>query len=102
MPIEQSLLNDLTCCLGKNEHGHIINEPLLLKCGCNACKSCAYDVTCTTFKCHKCNVIHERKDLLSSTRNKIAETVISTSLNGLFEYLEKKFKFEGLFFKKYG
>jgi hypothetical protein len=35
-----------------------------------------------------------------SVRNQIAETLISILLpvNGLFEYLEAKFKFEGCFF----
>jgi hypothetical protein len=96
MLIEKSLLNDLICCLDENEH--IINEPLLLLCGCNACKSCIYESTGSTLKCLKCNIIYEKRALLNSVKNKIAETIISTSLNGLFEYLEKKFKFEGGFF----
>ena len=96
MSIEKTLLDDLICCLDENEH--IINEPLLLLCGCNACKSCIYESTCSTLKCLKCNVTYEKRALLNSVRNKIAETIISTSLNGLFDYLEKKFKFEGCVF----
>jgi hypothetical protein len=86
MPIPEALLQQMKCCLSGD--GHIVNEPILLKCGANACKKCANDITNVLFQCYGCYYKHPKKDLLNAANNKIVETLINSSLNDLFQYLE--------------
>ena len=55
MPIPEDLLDQIKCCL--NEDGHIVHDPVLLKCGYNACKKCCSDPVVSTFKCLRCHAI---------------------------------------------
>jgi hypothetical protein len=64
-------------------------EPLLLKCGGNACKSCVKD-SHFVIRCYNCNNLHEKRDLLECSENKMAESVISSSVDELFSYLNTK------------
>ena len=41
MPIPGNILKQIKCCL--YDDGHIVNEPVVLKCGANACKKCVSD-----------------------------------------------------------
>ncbi len=88
MPIPENILKQIKCCL--YDDGHIVNEPVLLKCGANACKKCVSDSIGGKIKCFFCNDQHEKKDLLNAANNKMVESVITLFLDDLFHDLNKK------------
>jgi hypothetical protein len=90
MPIPDSLLNQMRCCL--YDDGHIVDVPLVLKCGFNACKKCIIDSKVTKIKCFGCNGEHERNDLLTAPNNKFVESFIQSFLPDLFQDLRTKLK----------
>jgi hypothetical protein len=87
MPVPEILLNQIKCCL--NNDGHILNEPILLNCGANACKQCVFDSTDLILRCLSCNSSHEKNDLLNEPINKIVESVIKLFSNDLIKYLNE-------------
>jgi hypothetical protein len=87
MQIPENILNKIKCSL--NNDGHIVNEPILLDCGANACKKCIFDSTNTTLRCYSCNGSHEKNDLLKASINKLAESVIHVYSNDLIHYLNE-------------
>ena len=88
MTIPETLFNQMRCCL--YDDGHVVDEPLLLKCGFQACKKCIIDPTVTTIKCFGCNGEHEKNDLLNSPINKFVEPFIQLFLPDLFQDLRTK------------
>jgi hypothetical protein len=90
MPLNHIILDQLKCCLSND--GHIIIQPVLLKCGGNACQECFQNSDKLEIKCYCCNKNHLKKDLLDSPFNKIADLLVQTSLKDLFEYLEINMK----------
>ena len=90
MPIPDTVLNKMICCL--SDDGHIVHEPIVLKCGANACKKCVTNSTVATIQCFGCNCTHEKKDLINAPNNKIFESLIHTFLDDLFEDLNSKLK----------
>jgi hypothetical protein len=88
MPIPETLLNQMRCCL--YDDGHIVDEPLLFSCGFNACKKCINDSTVTTIKCFGCNGEHEKSVLLTAPNNKFVESFIQSFLPDLFQDLRTK------------
>ncbi len=89
MSIPEKILKSLKCCLSGDE-SHIFHEPILLKCGGNACKKCVIDSTDLKIKCFGCNSEHAKKDLLDKPINKALESVIQFFLNDLFIDLNMK------------
>jgi hypothetical protein len=88
MPIPETLLNQMSCCL--YDDGHFVHEPLVLKCGFNACKKCIIGSSVTRIKCFGCYGEHEKKDLLNSANNKFVESFIQSFLSDLFQDLRTK------------
>jgi hypothetical protein len=88
MPIPENILKQIKCCL--YDDGHIVHEPVLFKCGANACKKCVSDSIDDKIKCFFCNDQHKKKDLLNATNNKMVESVITLFLDDLFHDLNKK------------
>jgi hypothetical protein len=88
MSIPENILNQMKCCLYND--GHIVHEPILLKCGANACKKCVSDSTNQILKCNFCNCLHELNDLLNSPKNELMEYVVTLFLDDLFQDLNKK------------
>ena len=89
MSLGGELLKQLKCCLSND--GHILHEPILLKCGANACKKCINEsLSGTTKKCFHCNFNHEKVKDDDMTINSIADTLVKSSLSDLFEDLEIK------------
>jgi hypothetical protein len=88
MPIPEDVLNQIKCCL--NEDGHIVHEPVLLKCGYNACKRCCSDPVVSTVECLRCHAIHDKNELLNSNNNKAIESIIKLFLNDRFQDLNLK------------
>jgi hypothetical protein len=91
MPIPENILNQMICCL--NTDGHIVNEPILLKCGANACKKCVIESTNSAMKCFNCNENHEKNDITNAPINKMVEYVIQLNLNDLFQNLKARLEF---------
>ena len=85
MPVPEIILNQMKC--GLSNDGHIVTEPILLKCGANACKICINQNE--IFKCFSCN---EKKDYLNSTIDKMVVHVFDLFLNDLCQDLHKKFE----------
>ncbi len=85
MVISDALLNQIKCCLSTD--GHIVIEPVVLKCGGNACRECANS---SPNDCFSCNHKHEKTELLNAPANKFASIFIKSSLHDLFEYIEVK------------
>jgi hypothetical protein len=87
MPIPETILNQIKCCL--NNDGHFANEPILVQCGANACRKCIFDSTDAILRCFNCNGSHDKKDLLNAPINQFAETVIKLFSNDLIQYLNE-------------
>jgi hypothetical protein len=82
MSISDSILNQIKCCLN-NEIFHIVNDPVVLKCGANACKACINASTDTMIRCFGCNGEHTKVDSLNMPKNILVESVIRFFLNDL-------------------
>ena len=81
MPIPDYVLRQIECCLNENEN-HILVDPVLLKCGGNACKECVTG----SIKCQNCNGRHLKGDF---TENKSTESIIRFFMNDLRDNLDK-------------
>jgi hypothetical protein len=88
MPIPENILKQIKCCL--YDDGHIVNEPVLLKCSANACKKCVSDSIDGMIKCFFCNDQHEKNYLLNAPNNNMVEYVVQPFLDELFQDLNKK------------
>ena len=83
MSIPDYVLNEIKCCL--HEDQHIILEPVLLKCGGNACKGCINNCNKSSVKCFKCNSLHTKHDY---TENKSTESFIRFVMRDLSKDLD--------------
>jgi hypothetical protein len=97
MPIPENILKQIKCCL--YDDGHIVNDPVVLKCGANACKKCVSDSIDGKIKCYFCNGQHEKNDLMNAPNNKMVESVITLFLDDLFQDLNKKLESTLVLFK---
>ncbi len=88
MSIPENILKQIKFSL--YDDGHIVNEPVLLKCGANACKKCVSDSIGGMIKCFVCNDQHEKNDWLNAPNNKMVEYVITLFLDDLFQDLNNK------------
>ena len=86
MPIPKSLLDQMKCCFLND--GHIAIEPITISCGANACKKCVIDSKEEVMKCFSCKENHKKSDLINLPISKLAESMVKTFLNDLFEYVE--------------
>ena len=84
MPLPEAVINQLKCCAFND--GHIAIEPVLVKCGANACKEC---VKGEVIYCYTCNGTHETKDSINSPIIKSSESMVQYFLNDLFEYTKE-------------
>ncbi len=73
-----------------NEDGHIVHEPVVLKCGYNACKKCCSDPVASTIKCFSCHNSHDKNELLNAPKNKASDFIIKLFLNDLYQDLNLK------------
>ena len=90
MPIPENILNQMICCL--NTDGHFVFEPILLKCGANACKKCIWDSNNSIIKCNACGDSHDKKEAVNAPINKMVEYFIQLNLNDLLQNLKSKFE----------
>ena len=88
MPIPEALLKEIKCCITNDDH--FVEEPILLKCGGNACKKCINDSVEPLIKCYRCNNKHEKKKMLNLTINTIIETMISSFSEDIYKHLDEK------------
>ena len=90
MPLHEDILNQLKCCAF--DDGHIAIEPVLVKCGANACKECIKTSKEDVIICYNCNGTHETKDLINSPINKLSESMVKIYMNDLLEYAKETVK----------
>jgi hypothetical protein len=88
MPLPETLLNQMKCCLEND--GHIAIEPIVLKCGKNACKKCIVDSKEEIVKCYGCNGQHGKKEVVDQKISSLGETLLHTFLNDLLDYVDQK------------
>ena len=95
--MNQDLLNQVLCCfsLKGDFNEHFVNDPVLMKCGRNACKKCAKDSYIFKKKCSFCDLYHDRTEVSDSPTNVAAELLIKSSLTELTAYLDENRKHEG-------
>ena len=74
MPLPGALLNQIKCCLSND--GHILIEPVVLKCTGSACKECISDSEEEVIYCYACNGKHQKNDLLNATVNTVAKILV--------------------------
>jgi hypothetical protein len=86
MPIPEDVLNQIECCLKGD--GHIVHEPVVLKCGHNACRKCCSDPDVSTVKCFNCQKPYDKNELLNAPNNKAIDSIIQIHLNDLFQDLK--------------
>ena len=102
MSIPEALLNQMKCCLF--DDGHIAIEPIQISCGANACKQCINSINDEIKHCYSCNQTHEKKDIIYTSINKLAESLLQIFLSDVCKYVEKKlesasFAIKGKYFK---
>ena len=90
MPLPEAVINQFKCCAFND--GHITIEPVLVKCGANACKECLTTAKGEVINCYNCNGTHETKDSIDSPINKSSETIVQYFLNDFFEYSKETMK----------
>jgi hypothetical protein len=90
MSIPEDMLKQMRCCL--SDDGHIVQEPIVLKCGLTACKICVDDSVTAILYCFGCNGTHEKKDFIDAPIIKFIESFIKSSLPDLFQDLNNKLK----------
>ena len=90
MPVPDALLNQIKCCLSND--GHILIDPVVLKCKGNACKECLSDSKEEAIHCYSCNGKHQKKDLINAIENTVAKTLVDNFMGDLFEYTENRIK----------
>ena len=88
MSIPEDMLKQMRCCL--SDDGHIVHEPIALKCGLYACKKCIDNSVVSTLKCLGCNGTHEKNDFINAEISKLVESIIKSFLPDLFQYLNEK------------
>ena len=84
MSLPDYILKQIKCCLSADDN-HIQIDPVLLKCGGNACKECVNDST----KCLNCNSIHSKNDF---TECKSTESLIRYFVKELFANLNDELR----------
>jgi hypothetical protein len=90
MSFSNDLLRSMKCCL--NIDNHIVHEPILLDCGCNACKKCINDIQGSYAKCLKCNRLHEAAKFQNVPLNFEIEGLIQQKyFKDLIGYLKDNF-----------
>ena len=82
MPFPENLLKQIKCCLNKNDK-HTLVDPVLLKCGGNACKECVTG----SIKCLNCNETHLKGDFIE---NKLAESLIRSFMKDQYVSLDEE------------
>ena len=88
MSLPADVLKQIKCCL--NEDEHILIDPVLLKCGANACKECISESLSCLVKCLNCNGSHSKYDYF--TINKLANSLIHFVMKDLSGNLHKEIK----------
>jgi hypothetical protein len=83
MELNEDILQNLKCCLGKFEFEHIVKDPIMLKCGGNACRECLNGSICRI-----CNKVHQFGDANQYSTNKSAEILIKACFNSLLDKLK--------------
>ena len=79
--IPEEIKKQIKCSLKSDNH--IVHEPILLKCGFNACKKCILECIKPTIYCFSCKNKHVKKELNDAPVNKIIESIISLYLISL-------------------
>jgi hypothetical protein len=85
--IPENLLSSFYCVL--NETKHIVERPITLACGHNACRDCIGNMGLV--KCIKCNQV-DFIEINKLNENECIKSTISYFVNDLFQVIEGKFE----------
>jgi hypothetical protein len=86
MSIQESMLNQMICCLFND--GHVAIEPVQLPCGGTACKQCIVTSNEEVLKCLSCKGHHKKTDLMNIPVNRVAQSIVYSFLDGIFDYVK--------------
>ena len=89
--VTEEFLNEIKCCL--NDDGHYVNEPILMKCGANACKNCINESHNEVLECKKCNGQHNKSDYVNAVINKFVQNFQNANLNAIVEDIKTRLAF---------
>ena len=67
-------MKQINCCL--SDDNHIVIEPVIFKCGGNACKQCVDDIQGLSVKCFNCKKNHHKNDLKKMPLNSTMKILI--------------------------
>ena len=84
MSIPDYIFKQVECCMSADDN-HFLIEPVLLKCGGNACKVCVSGST----KCLHCNSVHSNNDYIEC---KTAESLIRFFMTDLSASLDEEIR----------
>ena len=76
MSVPDFVLKQIECCLSGEDDNHFLIDPVILKCGGNACKVCVSGSS----KCLNCNRTHSKNDF---TECKLGESLIRCFIKDL-------------------
>ena len=84
MSLPDYILKQIKCCLSEND-SHVLIDPVLLKCGGNACKECVKGF----IKCLNCKSTHFENDF---TECQSAESLIRFVMEDLSANLDEEIR----------
>lgn len=90
MTISQKILKILKCCL--HNDGHIVKDPIILACGCNACEKCIEYNETSELRCLNCEKIFLQSDVRKMPSNPQASVFVETFLSDLMSLLKSQFE----------
>ena len=85
MPVPDFVLKQINCCLSGQDDSHVLIDPVILKCGGNACKVCVGGSS----KCLHCHIIHSNYDF---TECKLGESLIRCFIKDLSANLDEEIR----------
>ena len=85
MSVPDFVLKQIECCLSGEDDNHFLIDPVILKCGGNACKVCVSGSS----KCLHCNKTHLKNDYIEC---KSAESLIRFFVKDLFANLDDELR----------
>ena len=85
--IPEKTLSKIKCCVSNNSH--VVDEPVILNCGSNACVNCIKESNNETILCLCCDKEYYRNELLEKPQNKNINNTIQFFLTDLLQDIHR-------------
>lgn len=92
LKLDDSFLKQISCCISSDKH--FVNNPILLQCNGNACKTCILNLNCLEIKCNYCQKFHNLNAIkhIDGLNDGLANSINGKYLNSLFQILKESFQ----------